>query len=239
MIVVERRWSARVRGAERLRNALETVVGRIELELPHYPMPYGGSDGSAIGGPWVKAKEEPRRIPAHGTDWVPVLRGNAEGIAELPLFALASQALMAFTIDYEEEALYPMPIVGLLVRTMPTSSASLDALPRVLGVDGSGKPGLERHGLVRVTGASQRRDATLTDLGIYVRDMHGPLIRTVTENWRERYGDEAVDRLAKSLAEVDEHLSRDLPDYVLVEFSPGPGTSPRTGFRDVSFEANS
>lgn len=238
VVEVERQWSARVQGAKQLRGALEGIVGRIELELPHYPMPYGGSDGSAVGGPWIKAKDGPPRVPAHGTDWTPVLRGSSRGVGKLPLFALASQALMAFTIDYEEEALCPMAVGALIARTMRTSSTPLDRLPRFLGVNGSGKSGLERHGVVRVTRNGRRRLAKLTDVGVLVRNSHDHLVKSVTADWHERYGVEPVSALAKSLAGVDGQLDGRLPDYVLVQFSPGPGTSPTTGFHDVSFDAN-
>lgn len=48
----ERAWRARVGPAEvdRLRSALETVVGAVDLELPHHPITYGSADLRATGG---------------------------------------------------------------------------------------------------------------------------------------------------------------------------------------------
>lgn len=227
----EKRWSRRVRGTRALRAALEALVGRFDFELPHYPMTYGTSDPSAIGGGWVPARAGPPRVPAHGMDWVPVVRNGAESATGLPLSALLSQALMAFTIDYEE-ARFPMAVAAILSRAMASESVPLSSVPGVLGIDGSGKSGLERHGIVQVTGKGTAREATLTKVGQWICDNHSGAVMDVTRSWRERYGEDVVDRLMTSLAEVDSQLADDLPDHVLVRYANG------TGFRDVSFTAN-
>ena len=76
----ERTWSADIRGSDELRDALAALVGRLDLELPHYPITYGSADPRATGGNARPAKAGPPRIPAHGTDWAPVLRANSDGV---------------------------------------------------------------------------------------------------------------------------------------------------------------
>ena len=222
----ERDWP--VDGIETLRDALEELVRRLDFELPHYPMTYGGSDNSALGGSARRAQPGPPRIPPHGTDWVPVVRTGPGSARGLRLHALLSQALMAFTIDHEERAYgFPMGVAAQLARAMPTPSVPFDTLRAILSVRGDGRSGLERHGFVRVS--ENGRTATLTDRGVWVRDAYEPGIVEVTQAWRDRYGADVVDALTANLATVDEQLAHDLPDHVLI------GHSPRDGFADVSF----
>jgi len=227
----ERSWSERVRGSAAARTALEALVSRVDLELPHYPMTYGTADVSAIGGKAVPAKAGPPRIPAHGTDWVPVIRESASGVSDLPLHSLLSQALMAFTVDFEETTGFPMAMADILRRAMPTTSVRMATLPSILGVNGSGKSLLERHGVVRVTGKGDERLASLTNVGMWIRDAYEPGIARVTTAWREAYGEDVVDALEAGLAVVDNQLPDDLPDHVLIRHRPG------VLFSDVSFGA--
>ena len=158
MRAVEQSWRVKVGRAEvdRLRSALETVVGALDLELPHHPMPYGSADLRATGGRAVAGRAGPPRVPAHGVDWVPVPRTDPEGVGALTLHALLSQALMAFTIDVEDQTGFPMGMAALLTRAMSAANTPVAALPRLLGVAGNGKSLLERYGLVEVSGAGAR-----------------------------------------------------------------------------------
>jgi len=222
-------WCARTGAASAtLREALEAFVARLPIELPHYPVPYGPADPSAIGGGSVPAKPGPPRIPPHGADWEPVPRVGADSARGLHLHALLSQALMAFTIDYEEAAGFPMAVAALLAAAMPNGAEPLSHLPPGLGVNGTGKSLLERHGVVQVTGSGQHRTAALTGRGRLIRDAHPAKVAAVDPLWRQRYGEDAVDALADALRSVDERLEVGLPDHVLVRFAPG------LGFRDIS-----
>jgi hypothetical protein len=232
LTTTERAWSAKVRGQRALRKALENLVARFDLELPHYPMTYGPADWSVTGGSAVRAKAVPPAVPSHGTDWAPVLREGAGDVKRLPTHALLSQALVAFTIDFEEQGWRTMAGSAFLTRAMPTRSVAFDSLPKVLEVAGNGRSGLERHGILRVTGKDDARVATLTKTGEWIRDNHDSIIDRVTRLWRDRYGADVVDALAASLAAVDAQLARDLPDYVVVRHDV------RGGFADVSFTAN-
>lgn len=64
--------------AKELRAVLEGLVGRFDLELPHYPVPYGPADWSLTGGRHRPAQPGPPRVPASGADWTGVGRGEGE-----------------------------------------------------------------------------------------------------------------------------------------------------------------
>lgn len=226
----ERSWSADMRETDALRASLEALVAQLDLELPHYPMTYGTADTRATGGAAVAVQLGPPRVPAHGTDWVPVIRTDPGSVCDLPLHALLSQTLMAFTIDYEEQARFAMAVAGMLGRAMPSGSTRLSALPSVLGVNGSGKSALERHGLVRVTGSGHDRVATLTAVGERIHHAHERVVGTMTEHWRVHHGADLVAALFASLRHVEERANDHLPDHVLVRYAAG------RGFADVSFE---
>lgn len=160
-----------------------------------------------------------------------MIRTGVASLGDLPLHAVLSQTLMAFTIDYEEAVGLGLAVVALLGRAMPTGSAPLSALPRVLGVNGSGKSALERHGVVRVTEAWSDRVATLTAVGERICNIHERIVARVTDDWRSRHTPNLIDALIASLADVDRWLGDDLPDHVLVRYAAG------RGFADVSFAA--
>ena len=225
----ERAWRARVGGAEvdRLRRALQTVVGGLDLELAHYPMPYGSADPRATGGRAVPASAGPPRIPAHGTDWVPAPRADREAVRTLALHALLSQTLMAFTIDVEERTGFPMGIAAMLAQSMSGPTTPLAALPRLLGVTGNGKSLLERHGLLQVSGTGSAKLATLTPMGERVRDAHAPTVTATEQNWQAGNRTDYAE-LAVALAAVDPRLPAGLPDHIAVRYT-------RTaGFADMS-----
>ena len=229
----EQRWRTRLGRArtDALRHLLPALVARFDLELPHYPTPYGPSDPRITGGTYAPAKEGPPRIPARGQDWLPVPRervdDNAKGaVASLPLPALVSQALIAFTIDYESRSA-PLPFVANLLRGIPDAGVPLSATPPMFAITGTGKSGLERHGFVTV---SKRGVVKLTAISRRVRDAHDGLVAGIEAQWRDRYGDDTVTAVRAALEAVVGKLDPNLPDHPMVVWRPG------IGFADVSDE---
>ena len=212
-----------------MRAALGETVARIDLELPHYPMIYGPSDTRVAGGMALPARTGPPLVPAHGADWVPVVRTVAGGVRDLPLHALLSQTLMAFTIDYEEAAGLGLAVVGCsaapcrrdrrLSRRCPGSLASTDQGSRLWSATASsGSPGRRTTEWPRSTAVGER-----------ICNAHARIVARVTDDWRSRHSRDLIDALIASLAEVDRWLGDDLPDRVLVRYAAG------RGLVDVSF----
>jgi hypothetical protein len=180
---VERRWRKRV-GAKKLdalRSALEAVVGRFELELPHHPECYGPVDARIMGGP--------------GQDWKPVPRGDGDTVSSLPLCALLSQALCAYAIDYETTsgALMFGSNVFRLIGDGDEAIADLferSRAPTVLG-------GLDRHGFVKID--KERERIRLTSLGKLIRDTYADTLDAIEQRWEERYDADDVRALRTAL----------------------------------------
>ena len=113
------------RHGDALRRALTPVVASFEWELAHYLNPYGSPDPSITGG------------RPHGADWRPVVRArDVDTTSDLSILALLSQALTAYSIDYEQRAgpmvwgVYlarhpgvPLPFAGTFERHRFSASA--------------------------------------------------------------------------------------------------------------------
>src|ERR1700735_1758099 len=83
--------------------SLEALVSQLELEHPHFPVPYGTADPTFSGG-------------GPGVNWKPVAREAAFSVARLPVTALLSQALVAFAIEYERERRGPIQWAANILR---------------------------------------------------------------------------------------------------------------------------
>ena len=202
---------------------LGAIVAQFDLELPHYPISYGGSDPSVTGGRSRPAQAGPPRIPAHGHDWAPVVRGDGDTVRGLPLTALLSQLLVAFTIDYAEANGGVLVLVEGFVRGFGTRNAvPMKHLPAVLGVNGTGKSLLERHGFVSVktNGKVKAIDvAHLNSKGQRERDMYRGLVRTVESDWASRLGATNILALRQSLEEMLPALDPTLPDALMATWA--------------------
>jgi len=180
-----------------LRKALEKIVGQLPFELSHFPASYGPADPSAIGGPYMQNAKRTEGLPAHGTDWRPVPRGSGDTTSSLPMIALLSQALTAFTIDYEDHFPWPLASTMNVLVHLASTPTPLNNLPPAHGITGKGKSLLERHIMVSVT----EEGAVLTDRGKLVLQHHPARLESTDMAWRGRYGEEAVDALHDALRE--------------------------------------
>lgn len=131
---------------------LAAIIRNVDVELPHYPTGYGQGDSSFTGGHFVDEETGPPRIPAHGEEW-PVVARDRAAVEKLPLPARLSQALIAFTIDYDTAA---KGVFGGLnnairfFRHLPDSGIPLAEAKETGDVTGSGRSNFERHRLVVV-----------------------------------------------------------------------------------------
>jgi Ser/Thr protein kinase RdoA (MazF antagonist) len=192
---VERRWARRVGGAAALRTALEQVVPQLDLELPHYPCQYGGSDSSVTGGP--------------GIDWKPVPREQPSSVKRMPLMALLSQAWTAFAIDSESRGIW-LHLSALILRLLPDGPFPLEELPsdiHLLDAHGNLHYGLAR--LMMLTGGHVQLNAD----GRQSRDAYLPATTAIERDWSARFGPEPVAALRHALQSIDKRLERDLPHH--------------------------
>ena len=196
-----------------LRASTTALVRQIDIELPHFPSGYGQGDTSIHGSAFVSGHEGPPRIPDHGAEWPIVIREDRDAVTELPLSTLLSQALCAFTIDYDSNA--ESVLAGLHTVLTYLQYSDDDGIPlrraKTLGqVNGSGRAGFERHKLVTV----ESKIAYLTNHGKRVRDRFPDRVVQIEQDWMAAYGKKTVDDLRSALERVNTEIDTDLPDYV-------------------------
>ena len=214
---VEDGWRGRFGGesVDRLRLALASVVDRLPIELPHYLTGYGAGDPSITGGDYLPEQPGPPRIPAHGQDWPVVLRAEGGNAGQLPLPALLSEVLAAFSIDYERERLGSLQAASNFLRFVGDDGVTLERARTLGGVSGNGKSLHERHvGVVVERGKARdmTRRVYLTPKSRRSRDAYPDLVTEIEERWREEYGD-AVPTMLAALSAMDPLFNDGLPDY--------------------------
>lgn len=193
-----------------VREGLEDLVGRFELELPHYPATYGLADVSITGGLLRRPDPGAPAVPAHGQDWRPSRRAGPESAAGLPLAALVSQALVAFAIDYE----------GAGVNAPLGTAAVLDALAtrgplpeRSLPPVHAWRPG--RGWVTTETGARERgKLVRLTGQGAATAAEYPRVTAEVEAAWRDRFGAERLRAVRTALRDATS------------DWAPGPAGEP-------------
>ena len=161
-------------------------------------------------------------------------RGEVDD-GRLPLCALLSHALVAFTIEFDNEFEHQMPhrttnhgsntaardapwLVSMVMwlkfmRFVPDEGVPLSELSRVLGMDAkSRKLWLTRlgkwWGYVEVNAGVVRPTAG----GRRARAIWGSLTTMIEKRWEERFGQEHIGRLKEILREIVSRLPRELPD---------------------------
>jgi hypothetical protein len=157
----------------------------------------------------------------------------------LPLTTLLSQALVAYTIEFDNEAEHRMPhratrysdpgLRGLWLVSMvmwlncmqylgdgPILVSEVERQART----STNLDGMRRWGYVVLESGSgadlkrKPRDLTIraTERGRYAQQVWRPLAPQIEDRWRERFGPAAVDRLRGALAAVAAQITVDLPD---------------------------
>src|SRR5262249_49856998 len=156
----------------------------------------------------------------------------------LPLPTLLSQALVAFTIEFDNEFEHRMPhrtaVAGGHRGPWLTSMAMWSNFMRVVPDEGvplremrghariTNLGGLERWGYVSVEPADRRAAeqwVRSTRAGRAAQGVWRPLADEIEQRWRGRFGDAAVDELREALSALaDPRLPRYLP---VVGFADG------------------
>ena len=207
----------------RLRTSLESLVGQLPLELPYYPASYGAADPSAIGGSFVAPRPD-LGVPAHGQDWRPVPRSDGDTVSMVPLTGLLSEALVAFSSDYEARPMWPLASTTLVVRHLRAEPMPLADVPGAHGIAGNGKSLLERHGVALVTTDPRnptRKLVQLTSRGESIRRHHDRAVAECETSWCTRFGDDVVAGLRSALTAQPAASDSTLPDHVVAPLQHG------------------
>ncbi len=163
--------------------------------------------------------------------------------APLSLSALLSQALVALTIELDNETEHRLPhrttnygaadrgdgawLVSLamfenclrFVTDQPITVGELETLART----GTNLDGMRRWGYITIDGTAKKThktrpgpDAVLraTARGLRARQTWLPLPALVEQRWRERFGADQIAQLRRSLEAVAAQLDPGLPDYL-------------------------
>jgi len=221
--IIEARWRSRFGNEEiqQLRDALKSIVGQVDVELPH-----GFTD--------IRYRKRP--FPA---------RREREG-ADLPLPTLLSQALLAFAIDFEGESRAPFALCASTIRVLgekPTRESEIPRLtgssPETSGVGWQIKPYI----IVEPDpGARRGKVIRLSPRGLLAQNNYRRVTAEIEKRWESRFGRENVLQLRESLQAL---IGAEKADHLLLSegLVPGAGTiragdvAPALGRRDVGAAA--
>jgi hypothetical protein len=146
-----------------------------------------------------------------GQDWRPVARGEGDTVSALSLSALLSQAVTAFSVDYEGCGGLSLARSGNVLRAIPDEGMEVKiraarslGMATVVPADGM-LAGLERHDFAALTpDPDDKRKGwfTLTEKGRLVRDAYDSVVVAIEQRWKRRYGATLVRNLRSALTSV-------------------------------------
>ncbi|MFI5755982.1 hypothetical protein [Streptomyces sp. NPDC051569] len=129
--------------------------------------------------------------------------------APLPLSALLSRVLLAFTADFEQASRLSLAVSANVLRVLDEDGLRVRDLPALTGVSKEAVAVslgfLERHGYALVEpdpAAPRTRVARLTPLGLGARRKYPRILAEVETAWRRRLGGRAVSELRDALRAV-------------------------------------
>ncbi len=129
---------------------------------------------------------------------------GAPGAVAQDLAALLSQALLSFTLEYEDESALSLALSANVVQVLSADAVPLRDLPTRSGVSREAITAavgfLQRNGYAAVEPepAGGSKLVRLTEQGLAARAQHARLAKAVERRWRKRLGGD-FDRLAKAL----------------------------------------
>jgi DNA-binding MarR family transcriptional regulator len=189
---IEARWMERFGAAEvtALRELLQEIVEELDLDLPYY-LP-------VLGHGMVARVSFGEMVAAEG-------RGG-ETAAGLPFYALVSQVLLAFTLEFEREAEVSLALSANVVRILDESGVRRRDLPRLSSISreavSMSLSFLEKRGYVTVE-PDPRGGRTalvrLTQTGREAQATYHRLAAEIEERWCVRFGNDVIDDLRRSL----------------------------------------
>jgi len=177
---VEQRWRERF-GSAAIDELCQALSGVTDPALPLYLPVVGYADGMRAG---------------H-------VRGVPGAVAE-DLAAMLSQALLSFTLEYEDESALSLALSANVVRVLSSDGVPMRDLP--------GRSGVSKEAITAAVGFLQRNAyaavepdpaggsklVRLTGKGLAAQAQHARLAEAVERRWRKRLGQD-FDRLTKAL----------------------------------------
>lgn len=150
----------------------------------------------------------------------------------LPLSALLSQVLIAYTAEFDREmdlarkaigTREPAPSLALWANVLRFVGKDGVDQRRLAALSGVSKPVvksmvacLERHGWITVDPDASDKRATilhLTRRGLALRKAWGSIVASTEEEWEKRFGKDVSDALRCSLETIAQQLNGELPHY--------------------------
>jgi DNA-binding MarR family transcriptional regulator len=179
---VEQRWRTRFGDAaiDELRDALSSVANPgLPLFLPVLRFADGMRAGHVRGVPGAVAED---------------------------LAALLSQALLSFTLEYEDESALSLAMSADVVRVLSADGVQVRDLPVKSGVSKEAITAavgfLERQGYAVIEPAERSKLIRLTEKGLAAQAQHARLTKAVERRWRRRLGGD-YERLTRALIPGD------------------------------------
>jgi DNA-binding MarR family transcriptional regulator len=181
---IETRWAERFGKAKTnaLRRSLAAITGQVDLALPEYLPIVGSATGM-------------RARPSLSDAALPAGDHFA---------ALLSKALLAYTLDFEDESELSLPLGENFVRVLDETGVDVRELPAAAGVSKQATAMavkfLAKEGYVSTEIGTKL--VRLTPKGRDAREASRALHRDLERRWRARFGAGAIDGLRKALAGV-------------------------------------
>ncbi len=180
---IERRWRERFGDDEiaSLREGLEEIVGQVDTELPQ-----------GLPGTWETTEAYPARTTTR--------------TGPLPLPVLLSQALLAFTLEFDRLSPTPLRLCASTLRVLgeqPTPAAEIPRLtgssPETCGIGWQIKPYI----LVEPDpGGARGKFVRLSPLGLVAQQRYRDLIAEIEKSWEAKFGRVKIHRLREALLEL-------------------------------------
>jgi DNA-binding MarR family transcriptional regulator len=197
---IEDRWRERF-GEERiarLRTALESPLGGLDLELPRYlPVVGYGMVAEVV----TAADPLPPQPDGH-----------------LDLSVLLARTLLGFTLEFEGASKLSLPVCADGLRVLGEDATRVRDLPRLAGVSKEALAMLvgflARARLATVApdpSAPRGQAVSLTPKGLAARRASGRLAVDIEERWRQRFGTDAIDELRAGLRGILDARAGDAP----------------------------
>ena len=186
---IEVRWRDRFGAADvdQLVAALRGVNEGIDVPLPEFLPVVSSTDGMALE-------------PGSGS----------AATGELPLLALLAQALMAYTLEFEQSSPLSLPLCANVLRVLGADGVPVRELPALTGISKEAVSvsltSLARTEYVAVEGApASRRTVLLTPAGEALRTDQERLHGRIARRWRTRFGARVAEQLRASLERLVDH----------------------------------